>query len=96
MKKINLIKLQNKLLIVLGVIVIILGILNLIKDNPLNLEKECILRDGKWLEEYKECEGISLESCEELRGTFNECASACRHTNSEFCIMLCVPVCSFN
>lgn len=52
---------------------------------------------GEWLEEHKECEGISKELCEQYNGTFNQCGSACRHEpDSDMCIEVCVPYCKFN
>lgn len=62
-----------------------------------DLEQNCISSNGKWLEEYKECEGIPQTQCESLGGTFNECGSACRHNpEAEACILMCVPYCAFN
>lgn len=101
MRKINSTNLQNILLIILGILVILLSIVNLVKEasntkeDALNLEEECLLEDGNWLMAYNECEGISQEKCEELGGVFQDCASACRHQESEFCIEVCVQVCSF-
>lgn len=63
----------------------------------------CEIDGGIWLDEYKECEGLSIDWCikaestfSEVRGlTFNECASACRHNpEAEICTMQCIPVCS--
>jgi hypothetical protein len=49
---------------------------------------------GNFLEEHNECEYISQAECDILGGTYNECASACRHDpNAEMCIEVCVPVC---
>jgi hypothetical protein len=59
-------------------------------------EEVCNLSSGKWLPESKECEGISKVQCEQSGGTFEECASACRHNpDAEFCIAMCVPVCKY-
>lgn len=45
---------------------------------------------------YMECEGIDEQTCGQIGGRFNECASPCRHDPSaEVCIELCVFVCSF-
>lgn len=102
MIKTNLSKFQNLLLIILGIIVILLSIVVLVKDSPNHseselsiLKDECLLEDGKWLDEFDECQGINQEICDELGGDFQECASACRHQNNDFCIEVCVKVCSF-
>lgn len=59
-------------------------------------EEVCNLNSGKWLPEYNECEGISKVQCEQSGGTFEECASACRHNpDAEFCIAMCVAVCKY-
>lgn len=56
----------------------------------------CEMLDGKWSEEFYECEGIPAEWCELQGGNFDECASACRHEpEAEVCTMQCVPVCNF-
>jgi hypothetical protein len=57
---------------------------------------ECEAAEGTWVGEANECEYISQEKCEELGGTFNECASACRNDpEAEICTMQCVLVCEF-
>jgi hypothetical protein len=49
---------------------------------------------GNYLEEHNECEYLTQEECDILGGTFDDCASACRHDpNAEMCIEVCVPVC---
>ena len=64
---------------------------------PDRARKACIDAEGKWLQEYNECEGLNQKSCEELGGSFEECASACRHDpKAELCIAVCVNVCKFN
>lgn len=46
---------------------------------------------------HGECLGIDAKTCQEIGGTFNECASACRHEpNAEVCTMQCVQVCEIN
>ncbi|MGY0218630.1 hypothetical protein ACWJJH_14785 [Endozoicomonadaceae bacterium StTr2] len=50
---------------------------------------------GVWREDYKECEFMSLQTCEALGGKFNGCASPCRHQPGMACITMCVPVCQF-
>jgi hypothetical protein len=43
---------------------------------------------------HGECLGIDANACQEIGGTFNECASACRNDpNAEVCTMQCVQVC---
>jgi hypothetical protein len=65
-------------------------------DEEVNLEGACLSFDGIWLEESKECEGMGEQMCNDLGGTFNECASACRNNpEAEICTMQCVLVCEF-
>ncbi len=58
-----------------------------------DLKVSCEVYGGNWIEDTLECENIAQESCEELEGKYNSCASACRNTNSEICTMQCVEVC---
>lgn len=54
----------------------------------------CKMIDGIRLENYNECENISQERCELEHGTFNPCASACRHdAEAAMCTDQCVSVC---
>lgn len=54
----------------------------------------CQKYGGNWLEEFNECESISLEQCSIMNGTFKECESACRHMpDAEICTKQCVQVC---
>ena len=56
----------------------------------------CRRENGTWLEDYDECEGLDRDVCEEADGTYDNCASACRHDpTAGACIQLCVEVCSF-
>ena len=50
---------------------------------------------SRWLSEYNECEYIDSQTCTQLlKGTFNDCVSACRHNpKAEMCTQNCVPVC---
>ncbi len=68
-------------------------------DKPLDLvriESECTQGGGNWLAEYKECEYLSKEWCDENGGEFKECESACRNDpEAEICTMQCVIVCQF-
>ncbi|MFP4424574.1 MAG: DUF333 domain-containing protein [Candidatus Woesearchaeota archaeon] len=63
--------------------------------EDISYEDKCEnLYDGKWLPEFTECEGISEEQCKELGGSFDSCASACRHDpDADMCTMQCVQVC---
>lgn len=64
-------------------------------ENP-DPEGACLSFDGTWLSDYKECEGMSQEMCENLGGTYDACASACRRNpKAELCTMQCVQVCQF-
>lgn len=58
---------------------------------------ECSLLGGKYLPEYKECEGISETDCQNLGGKHVECGSACRHNPdpNAICIMMCVAYCKW-
>lgn len=55
--------------------------------------------EGVALPEYGECEQITKDQCDELRGNFDGCTSSCRNQEdypNVTCIQVCVPVCSFN
>lgn len=55
----------------------------------------CTANNGTWSEQYKECGGIGADSCKAIGGTYNGCASACRHDpNAQMCTMNCVQVCT--
>ena len=74
---------------------------NTITDKPGTdygeIRKQCEKISGNWLEDSKECEGISEKDCKNLGGTFNECASACRNDpKAKMCTEQCVIVCKFN
>lgn len=56
----------------------------------------CEMLDGIRVEEYNECEGDVAERCKLQDGTFDECASACRHDPDAICTMQCVPVCKLD
>lgn len=58
-------------------------------------EQLCENSGGTWIEQYRECNGVDKQGCRAIGGTFNECASACRHSpNNSVCTKQCVPVCS--
>ncbi|WP_281646503.1 hypothetical protein [Parendozoicomonas sp. Alg238-R29] len=64
--------------------------------GPVNV-LACLESAGKWLEKYKECEFMPVQSCKALGGEFNSCSSACRHNeDAMMCIQMCVPVCAFD
>ena len=57
----------------------------------------CEARGGKYLPDFNECEGLAQVVCEELGGSYQACASACRHDPNYpdvACIEVCVPVCA--
>ncbi len=57
---------------------------------------ECLKSpQGVWREDYRECEFMSLPTCEALGGRYEGCASPCRHQPGQACITMCVPVCTF-
>jgi hypothetical protein len=61
-------------------------------DSP---EGKCVNVGGTWSAEYKECTGTSADTCKAIGGTYNECASACRHDpKAQACVMMCVAVCT--
>lgn len=63
----------------------------------LSLKEQCEGANGTWIAEHEECEGISESACKEMNGSFNECASACRHEPEDtICTTQCVLVCEFN
>jgi hypothetical protein len=65
-------------------------------EESMALEQACSEANGKFLAEHNECEDISEEACKEMEGTFDECASSCRHEPADaVCVMVCVPLCSF-
>ena len=57
----------------------------------------CLSAEGsRWLEEHQECEFMAEETCTELGGEFNFCASSCRHDpDAMVCNLMCVQVCQF-
>ncbi|PIR58726.1 MAG: hypothetical protein COU69_04170 [Candidatus Pacebacteria bacterium CG10_big_fil_rev_8_21_14_0_10_56_10] len=60
------------------------------------LAERCQQRGGTWLSEFNECEHVDSQACDDLGGSFQSCASACRHDpQAEVCTEQCEPVCSF-
>jgi hypothetical protein len=65
-------------------------------EQIVNIPAACESLNGTWINEFEECEYISQEECTYLYGTFDECASACRHDlEAQACTLQCVPVCKF-
>ena len=65
-------------------------------EESMALEQACTEADGKFLAEHNECEDVSEDACQEMEGTFDECASSCRHEPADaVCVMVCVPLCTF-
>ena len=97
---------KTKYLLMTLIAIIIILILTIIITPPRNIDEpeylptiaeKCEISGGNWLADYSECEMINKEWCEENGGTFNECASACRHdSEAEICTLQCVFVCEFN
>ena len=68
----------------------------IIASGPENVMACLSSEGGKWLQEHNECEYMNRNQCESLGGSYNECASACRHDpEAQICILLCVQVCEF-
>ncbi|MCF7866637.1 hypothetical protein K9L67_04425 [Candidatus Woesearchaeota archaeon] len=64
--------------------------------KPITNADKCLDLKGKWINSVNECEEISALECDQLNGTFNECASACRNDpKADICTMQCVQVCTF-
>lgn len=62
-----------------------------------NARVTCIESNGKWIDSANECEGISQDICEENRGIFESCGSACRNNpDVEVCTMQCMMYCDFS
>lgn len=57
----------------------------------------CVKLGGQIDLALNECEGISKKSCDEIGGTFEECASPCRaDPDAEVCILMCEQTCLLN
>lgn len=66
------------------------------EEKLAEFSKTCTDSGGKWLDKYKECEGIPPEVCYNLNGESQECDSPCRHMGQQaVCIQMCVSVCRF-
>ncbi len=56
----------------------------------------CVAAGGTWLAEHNECEIGDQAWCESQGGTFEECASPCRHSEGvAACVAMCQPLCKF-
>lgn len=68
------------------------------QTSDAELQRLCEADGGKWVGEYKECEGISEATCSNNNGDFDSCGSACRHATdpSAPCTLQCVAVCAFD
>lgn len=65
------------------------------EDENDNVSTLCENEGGTYYQDYNECENISENTCEALDGTYEPCASACRHDGeAEICVTVCVEVCS--
>jgi hypothetical protein len=66
-------------------------------EEEVSLEGACLSFDGTWLEDSQECEGMGQTMCEDLGGSWNGCASACRNNpDAQICTLQCVIVCDFD
>lgn len=64
-----------------------------------SLQETCEQNDGTWIEEAQECESISGNVCNNMNGSYESCASACRNDPDYpdvVCTQQCIQVCSFN
>lgn len=69
--------------------------LNPLKGITSEEGKKCVAAGGVWSEAYKECAAVDQKTCKSIGGTYNECASPCRNDpKAEFCIEMCVEICS--
>ncbi|MFA6079933.1 MAG: hypothetical protein WC753_00425 [Candidatus Gracilibacteria bacterium] len=89
---------MRKFLPLMGVFIVI-GTLLFILTNQVLISgvkvtiSPCEKSGGQWSEEFGECLGIDMDTCQNIGGTFNECTSACRNTKQEICTLQCVQVC---
>ena len=58
-------------------------------------ENLCRSKGGEWSTTFRECLNVDKQMCSDISGTYNECASACRHDPyAEVCPTYCVEVCT--
>ncbi|MBW2983206.1 hypothetical protein KY327_02790 [Candidatus Woesearchaeota archaeon] len=85
---------KRPLLIMIGVLAMALLVAGCTPQSSTG--ESCEQAGGEWLPTYGECEGVSKSWCSEQGGSFDQCASACRHDpDADVCTLQCVPVCSF-
>lgn len=54
----------------------------------------CLAQWGGRSSIHSECVGVDAGACQAMQGSFDECASACRHNSeAQACTMQCVAVC---
>ncbi len=64
------------------------------KPISTNAGDRCMASGGTWSAQYSECGGINNATCENIGGTFEECASPCRHDpNAMVCVAMCAQIC---
>ncbi len=64
------------------------------KPAPTTAGERCMANEGSWSAQYNECGGVSSATCKNIGGTFDECASPCRHDpNATVCVAMCAQVC---
>lgn len=69
---------------------------NLWEFPNLTIWESCEAENGKWLQEYNECETGNKQWCNENGWSFNECDSPCRHDkDAQICMTSCVATCWF-
>ena len=62
-----------------------------------DLQEICESNEGRWLEEFAQCEYTNPTTCSQMGGEFIECGSACRNDpDAEMCTMQCVPYCDLS
>ncbi|MFT4244503.1 MAG: hypothetical protein ACMXYB_03555 [Candidatus Woesearchaeota archaeon] len=63
-------------------------------NYDMSLKEMCELNNGRWLEEFSQCEFSNPAVCSQMGGEFNECGSACRNDpDAQICTLQCVPYC---
>ncbi len=57
----------------------------------------CTLSGGKYLSDYRECQGgkVLRLLCTLTGSEYSSCASPCRHSPGGVCITMCEQVCKF-
>ena len=66
-------------------------------QDSVALEQACLDEGGIFIAEHNECEDISEAACTTMGGSYESCASACRHEPADvMCTAQCVQVCSLD